>query len=124
MFQKVSQFYYQECYYKMLYKCLAISSFAEDVEESFDPLEKLLRQNRADKFDLTAKIFAGITISNVICTLLSIYCDIFKLSQTQANLIVGIITIVALISSLTAVFLWNNDSRIEIKKPFKKNRKK
>lgn len=124
MFQKVSQFYYQECYYKMLYKCLAISSFAEDVEESFAPLEKLLRQKRADKFDLTAKIFAGITISNVICTLLSIYCDIFKLSQTQANLIVGIITIVALISSLTAVFLWNNDSRIEIKKPFKKNRKK
>ncbi len=49
LFNKISQFYYQQKIYELFFGALSISSFSNEIKDSFDPLDKLLKNSREEK---------------------------------------------------------------------------
>ncbi len=91
LYNKVSQFKYQETLYQYIYDKYSIEVFSEEIKDATEPLVNLLNERRTKRLDIIVKIFTSVTITNAIFNLTKGIFELFENHCLTKSLIIGIV---------------------------------
>ena len=88
LFNKVSLFYYQQKIYELFFNSLSIKSFSDEIRDSIEPMDKLLKNSREEKLNLFAKLFTTVTITNATISILNFIISMFVKTVWLKNVLI------------------------------------
>lgn len=106
LFNKVSLFYYQQKIYELFFNSLSISSFSDEIKDSFDPLDKLLKNSREEKLNLFAKLFTTVTITNATISIFNFIMTMFVKIEWLRKVLILSPAVIVLLSYVLILLLY------------------
>lgn len=115
IFNKVSQFYYQQKIYELFFESLSINSFSDEIKDSFDPLDKLLKNSREEKLNLFAKLFTTVTITNATISIFNFIMTIFVEIEWLRKVLILSPAVIVLLSYVLILLFYKTSIKKKIK---------
>ena len=72
----------------MFFNSLSIKSFSDEIRDSIEPMDKLLKNSREEKLNLFAKLFTTVTITNATISILNFIISMFVKTVWLKNVLI------------------------------------